>query len=383
MTENTGKGPAQKPSASRKPSASSGLQTIESSPIKPSQLSNGSIGTGKGNFKGPALDGKTNFNKPFSSGQFKGAAKDTFSSDFHHDHHGHHGHHGDSFCDDDFNWSISIGFGFGGYWGSSFWYGDSWCYPYYGHHHWSHWDHCHPHYPVYYYPYYYPYYYSYSYYPVYSDPVYYAAEETYTPAPAPYEEKAAPVSVDPWELLNGGNAREARRLFARQIDQHPNDGLPQIGYAIASTLIDRKLEAISMMRRALKNDAEAIVEIPQAQGVMTAIDDALNEYIAMSDRRADSVDAQFMIAAMRFMLGDTSRAFYAIDRAADWGDKDASAANLHAIIRKAMEQPAAPAPTAPPAESSPTGQPVYMPPVNAPVEPPPAEPEKSPWDIPF
>lgn len=407
---NATKGPLQKPSMSRKPAGSGGLQTIEKSPIKPAKFNGGvNQAPSKGNFKDPAF-----------SGPFKGAYKApacghlacgghshcSFSSHFHHrvsyiSYSSFYGPYCNTWSGSGFSFfygsgNFSVGLSYSDYWPSyscswpSYWYHNPcWkpCAPRYwcG---WSGWGcHCSTFYcvhrcyrPVVYTYYYYP---STYYVPVYSDPVYYSSAQTYTPAPAPYE-KQEPVAetADAWDLLNSGNPREARRVFAREIDLHPNDGLPQIGYAIASTLIERKIEAIAMMRRALKNDPEAIHEVPQADGVLKAIEDALDEYIEMSDRRADNVDAQFMIAAMRYMLGDVSHAFYAVDRAMDWGDRHDSAANLHAIIRKAMEQPQQPAPQPQPATPA---QPAYAPLMMdvAPPQPPTIVPDDQPWEVPF
>jgi hypothetical protein len=384
-----GKGPfqIQKPSATKKP-VTSELQTLEKTPIKPAQFNGGILqNTSKGNFNKPLFDG------PFK-GPFKGSACGhsacsghsacTLGSHFHHRIHAwdwHDHHHG---CHSGLSFHFSTGgfsFGFNHHHPWHHWHHD-WCsWPSWHSWHGSYWGcHCHTfhciHKPVFFTTYYPTYYY-----PVYSDPIYYSSAEVYTPAPAPYETEPAPITGNAWDLLDEGNAREARRQFAREIDTHPNDGLPQIGYAIASTLIDRKIEATAMMRRALKNDPEAIHEVPQTQGLIQAMEAALDEFVEMSDRRADNVDAQFMIAAMRYMLGDVSRAFFAIDRATDWGDKDASAVNLHGIIRKAMEQPAQPAPAP---STAPAGQPAYSPMMEfTPVQPPTILPEEKPFQVPF
>jgi thioredoxin-like negative regulator of GroEL len=158
---------------------------------------------------------------------------------------------------------------------------------------------------------------------------------------AGFSTSASTVSTnDGWGLLADGNARDARRVFDRQMSASQNDGLAHIGYALSAALLERDDEAIAVMRLALRVDPEAIREVPQDQRVHDQIRIVLDRFLDRADQDPRDVDAHFMIAVLRFMMGDSTLSFFAIDRALDGGDADPAAQNLRLMIREAMEQSA-------------------------------------------
>jgi tetratricopeptide (TPR) repeat protein len=222
--------------------------------------------------------------------------------------------------------------------------------------------------------------------PVYQSYNTYNTYNTYAaPSAAPSYESAPIPSGDGWDLLSAGDLREARRAFDRAMIARPGDALAAIGYSISTALLERDQEAVAIMRRALREDPEALHEVPQGVRIDDHLRNLALRYEARSQARRD-VDDQFMLAVMRYLLGDVHQAFYALDRGLDLGDSDASAANLRSLIRQAMEQPSSRAPvTAPMAPAAaPTAPRGAVPPqenqTSAPVTLVPAD---SDWDIPF
>ncbi len=300
---------------------------------------------------------------------------------------GHHACYGHSYCSfgshfhDPCNWDYGYcdpyryrSTSFGGFWfGSGFFFGFSYtnyepCYDRWHPTYWSwcddDWHHCdwrcRPYCRVYYVPrpvYLYPApVYTTYYAPVYSQPypvatTTYATYETYSTTTV--ADAYSTTSMDQaWQMLANQNYREARRYFDRAMNAHPNDGLAQIGYALAASSIYRNTEAVSMMRRALRNDPEAIRSVPRSAEIDVVLGRLLTQWQDSSNANLDDADAHFMVAALRYMLGDSGRALFAIDRTADLGDTDASSQNLRIIIRQATEagrtQSVSPANSTPP-----------------------------------
>ncbi len=182
-----------------------------------------------------------------------------------------------------------------------------------------------------------------------------------TSAPEP---QAADIT-DGWDLLTNGDPREARRAFERERANNPGDGLPQIGYAISAGLLERYDEAIASMRSALRDDPDAFAEMPLNQQIAEHLQTLLTHYRNITREKPEDVDARFMQAAIRHLLGQDALASYSIDVAIKAGDADESARVLEALIARSLNQeepqtgepeaaPAAPpAPPVPPAATSP------------------------------
>jgi tetratricopeptide (TPR) repeat protein len=142
--------------------------------------------------------------------------------------------------------------------------------------------------------------------------------------------------LDGWEFLEAGDAREARRSFDRAINVYPNDGLPRIGYALSAAMLSRDAEAVDEMRRALREDPEAIREVPQNQELWSQIQPLIDSYLRLTKQSPHDVDALFMLAALHYIDGNDSMAYFAIDRGIDLGDRDLSSVNLKTIIQNSL-----------------------------------------------
>lgn len=151
-----------------------------------------------------------------------------------------------------------------------------------------------------------------------------------------------PVGDDPsltggWLLLATGQAREARRAFYRETQIRPADGLPLIGYAISAGLLDRYAEAVAVMRDAMGIDPEALSEVPQHDDVFYMVEELLAYYEQQTRLTPGDPNAWYMTAALRYVIGEYTPAYFAIDRAIELGDSDQSALNLKGQIRSMIE----------------------------------------------
>lgn len=145
-----------------------------------------------------------------------------------------------------------------------------------------------------------------------------------------------------WELLAAGEAREARRLFDRQMQQYPSDGLPRVGYALAAALLERHDEAQQSMREALRHDPDSLNELPDPVIESAHVQSLLSVYEARAAADARDIDAMLMLSAMRYVLGDPALAYFAVDTAIERGDSDISARNLKGLIHDALNAQPAP-----------------------------------------
>jgi len=146
----------------------------------------------------------------------------------------------------------------------------------------------------------------------------------------------APATIDEaWQLLVDGFLTEAREMFVEIGTRYPFEGEPQIGYAIAAGLLHDDEAAAFALRKAMTDQPEAIVLVPQNLAMQGHLERLLDRWEEKS-RVEPSADAMFMIAALRFMLQDEATAYFAVDEAINAGDDDASARNLKDIIRASM-----------------------------------------------
>ncbi len=127
-------------------------------------------------------------------------------------------------------------------------------------------------------------------------------------------------------------------MFSELVYALPYEGAPRIGYAITTGLLDRDSAAVDAMRRALIDDPEAVRWVPDDPQMREQILILLDVYVDRAREDFGDIDALFMVAALRFMLGETADAYFAIDTAIINGDEDASAFNLKAMINRDLQQ---------------------------------------------
>ena len=150
-------------------------------------------------------------------------------------------------------------------------------------------------------------------------PYYQVAEDTTTPY------------AEGWNKLARGDARSAFRYFSQEASRNLDDGAPKIGYAIASAMLGDHRRAAWAMRRAFEVDPFSAQTLLFQDQLAAQVDQLAEEYARRADRTPSS-DADFMLAAVSFLIQDYQLAEVAIDAAIDHGDRSQAAENLRAMI---------------------------------------------------
>ena len=119
---------------------------------------------------------------------------------------------------------------------------------------------------------------------------------------------------------------EARRLHDRC------EGRPEL-----AGLLDRHDDAVATMRKAVRDDPDALSEAPRDSRVADAMRNLLTHYRNQTREDANDVDALFMTAAMRHLLGENALAYFAASKAIEAGDRDDSALILKGMIQRSLD----------------------------------------------
>ena len=151
-------------------------------------------------------------------------------------------------------------------------------------------------------------------------------------------EPVLPSIDDAWSHLRDGYLDAAHAMFSELVYALPYEGAPRIGYTISSGLLDRHSAAVSAMRRALIDEAEALRGVPDDPQMREQVRILLGVYADRAREDFGDIDALFMIAALRFILDEPADAYFAIDNAIINGDEDASAFNLKAMINRDLQE---------------------------------------------
>ncbi len=250
-----------------------------------------------------------------------------YDYDYHHD-----GYYYDSHHDGWYGYDRHHGWRFR----FSFWFGSlGWRYPYY-----------HAYYATYYPRYHSSYcrsYAGYGWYDCYCDlPTYSYDTTTYVAYDEPLAyalpEPTLPSIDDAWAHLGDGYIEAAQAMFSELVYALPYEGATRIGYAITTGLLDRDSAAVDAMRRVLIDEPEALRWVPDDPLVGEQILILLDVYADRAREDFGDIDALFMVAALRFILGESADAYFAIDTAINNGDEDASALNLKAMINRDLQE---------------------------------------------
>ncbi len=152
---------------------------------------------------------------------------------------------------------------------------------------------------------------------------------------APYYEVVSSYSQMPyaegWKELSSGSARSAFRTFSKFAAQNLDDGIPKIGYAIASAMLGDDRRAAWAMRRAFIVDPYGADVVRFDERLLRRIDQLAERYAKQADNSSNP-DADFMLAALSYLIQDDQLASVAIDNAIQRGDRSEAAANLKAMI---------------------------------------------------
>ena len=160
----------------------------------------------------------------------------------------------------------------------------------------------------------------------------------YAPVTQITYEPLLPSIDEGWALLADGTFEEALGVFSELLYALPEEASPRIGYAIASGMLYRNGAAISAMRRAIIDDAHALLDVPIEPLITEHYRWLLEHFSERVREDAEDIDGLFMVAVMRFILEEPTQAYFAIDLAMRRGDEDHSAENLKALISDVIEQ---------------------------------------------
>lgn len=144
--------------------------------------------------------------------------------------------------------------------------------------------------------------------------------------------------AEAWELLAERRAAAAHDAFDCLSQALPNDGLPMIGFALSAAQLDLPEIAVETMREAMRVDPEALHYVPDDDRLAQEVSDRVQYYEDRARHTYGDVDALFMVAALRYMLGELPAADYALDVAITLGDVEVSTFKLKAIIESALAE---------------------------------------------
>ncbi len=139
-----------------------------------------------------------------------------------------------------------------------------------------------------------------------------------------------------WNLLATDRPVDALHEFGRQARSNPDNGMPKVGYALASAMTGDLTRSVRAMRRALRVDPHSLQYVTIDQRLRPKIEHLAHQYEQTLDNRTRNLDAAFMVASMHYLLGNTDKAHHAIERANRDGDHSASAENLRQLIEAAV-----------------------------------------------
>ena len=111
-----------------------------------------------------------------------------------------------------------------------------------------------------------------------------------------------------------------------------------IGFALSAAQLDLPEIAVETMREAMRVDPEALHYVPDDDRLAQEISVLVQYYEDRARHIYGDVDALFMVAALRYMLGEVPAADYALDVAITLGDADVSTFKLQAIIASALAE---------------------------------------------
>ncbi|MHC4414877.1 MAG: hypothetical protein ACYS0G_06300 [Planctomycetota bacterium] len=158
------------------------------------------------------------------------------------------------------------------------------------------------------------------------------------PTPVYYEVNSTPLpSIDEaWSRLREGDLEVARAFFADLTYALPYEGLPRIGYAITTGLLDDDPAAVDAMRRALRDEPEALWNVPDDPLMQERVRSLEAHYADRVRRDFGDTDGMFMVATLRFVLDEHGNAFFAAEAAIRNGDDDESVYNLRVMLEEVM-----------------------------------------------
>jgi len=135
-----------------------------------------------------------------------------------------------------------------------------------------------------------------------------------------------------WALLTDGQAAAAYEAFECLSPAVPDDGYLLIGLSLSAAAVGEHDLAVTALRTAMRVDPVSLLDVPGGDRLDVLISHTADHYHARARTDYGDVDALFMVAALRYLLGQDAIAHYAIEIAITLDDVDPSTRNLKGLI---------------------------------------------------
>ena len=135
-----------------------------------------------------------------------------------------------------------------------------------------------------------------------------------------------------WPRITEGKYTDALAIFTREANLHPTRGVPKVGYALSAALSGDSKSGVWAMQRAFIIDPSSIEYIRLDERLRARIEELIEHYqgrVVGSDRIEG---AEFMVASLHYLLGDSTAARTAIDVTLGDGGRAASTRNLRGLL---------------------------------------------------
>lgn len=147
-----------------------------------------------------------------------------------------------------------------------------------------------------------------------------------------YEDEAHDYNSRGWAYLADGRAAKALHAFSREAASRSRHGAPKVGYALAKTSLGDHKDAVWAMRRAFRVDPHGAGDVYLDEELHHRVRSLADHYAGGAGHGYTDVDAEFMSAALRYLLHDHEAARHAVNAALEHGDHRASTRNLADLL---------------------------------------------------
>lgn len=137
-----------------------------------------------------------------------------------------------------------------------------------------------------------------------------------------------------WDLLSKGQSGDAVRVFGSLVQSDKKNGKLKVGYSLAAASAGDLDKGVWVMRRAFRIDPDSLHYLDVGEDLELVMDDLASRYQDTRDHSIPSRDADFMAAAIHYLLHDNTAAADTVDKE----DGSKSAVNLKRLIATAPSQ---------------------------------------------
>ncbi len=144
-----------------------------------------------------------------------------------------------------------------------------------------------------------------------------------------------------WNALKQGKFDIALDYFIQDAQNHPNSGLPKVGYALSVASLGDLEIATKVMRNAFAINPEAFKINPDSlrhqhldKKSLTLINNLIHQFSAAQN---DDANHAFMLAALNYLKHHYSAAKKSVSFAQQYGDNSQSVSNLQKLIDQQLK----------------------------------------------